>query len=107
MLDTRELAREFDQLWDAYPRPTSRPKAHLAYLIARKGGATLEQMLAALDWQRQQPSWLRDEGTYVPSLTNWLKDERWLDRRPTQGQVSEKTARTLAAVAKFAGREIA
>lgn len=102
MHDTRELAKEFDLLWDAHPNATKRPQAHLAFLIARKNGATLQQMLDALEWQRQQAGWLKDGGQYVPSLLQWIKDERWTDKRPEQPIVREKTARTLAAVARFA-----
>jgi len=96
--DTKELAREFDELWNAYPRPTQRPRAHLAYLVARKQGATLEQMLAALAWQRTQPGWVKNGGQFIPSLKNWLDDQRWHDRAPEQPVVSTKTLSTMRAI---------
>ena len=103
-LDTRALADEFAILWDAYPNATQRPKAHLAFLVARKGGATLQEMLDALAWQTQQPKWLDSGGRYVPKLENWLTNQQWLDRPPQVPVVKERTARTLAAVAAFARR---
>lgn len=103
--DTRILAAEFDQLWAVYPRATQRAKAHLQFLIAVKQGATLNQMLGALAWQRQQSQWLKDDGAYIPSLLNWLRDERWLDRQPEQPQVTARTARTLTAAQQWAQRK--
>lgn len=99
VLDTRQMAAEFDQLWAAYPKPTQRPKAHLAYLVARKKGATLAEMLDALAWQMRQDQWTKAGGQFIPSLRNWLEDERWRDRpvvvRPV---VSDRTLNTMKAI---------
>lgn len=68
----------FHEFWQAYPRRSGDiNRAAAVYLCAVDDGATLEQMLSALEWQRRQPAWLEQGGRYIPSPEKWLKNRGW------------------------------
>ena len=62
-------------------------------------------MLLALEAQKHSEQWQRQ---VIPSMTKWLKEERWLQELPEpQGfGMSAKTAGNVASLQKFAGRRI-
>lgn len=88
---------EFDRFWAAYPRKTAKGKARVAFARARTK-VTLERMLAALAWQREQTAWLQDGGRFIPHPATWLNQERWDDEPSSIPQMSARTVRTLKAI---------
>ena len=92
---------DFDRFWQAYPRRVGRKRAEEAFKKAMTR-TTIDVILQALEWQRQQPQWLRDGGTYIPYPQGWLNQERWTDEAyiPPEDPppVSEKTMRNLEAI---------
>jgi hypothetical protein len=87
----------FDEFWAAYPRKEAKGAARKAFAKAMKK-ATVETMLDALRWQRQRPQWLKDNGDYIPLPATWLNQERWDDEPSKTPQLSDRTARTVAAI---------
>ncbi len=85
---------EFEQFWAAYPRKTGKGVARKAFAKAMRL-TTLDTMLTALKWQRQQEQWVKQGGQFIPHPSTWLNQERW-DDQPTQvPTLSEKTTRTF------------
>jgi hypothetical protein len=77
----------FELFWSGYPRRIGKAKAREAFTRALRK-TTLDIMLTALEWQREQASWQdRDaDGVlrYVPHPASWLNGERWDDEKPTK-----------------------
>ena len=71
----------FDVFWDAYPKRVGRKKAEEAFAKAIQK-TSLETMLKALEWQRRQPQWLKEDGEYIIYPQGWLNQERWTDECP-------------------------
>lgn len=88
---------EFDIFWMAYPRRTGKGAARKAFDKARQK-TTLQVMLNALEWQRQQEQWLSNGGAYIPHPSTWLNQERWEDEPVALPQLKESSARTLRAI---------
>jgi hypothetical protein len=93
----------FDQFWAAYPKRVARKDAMKAWQQVH-GARHLDAILAALDWQRQQESWVKDGGQYIPLGASWLRGERWTDEPMTQPTGKATTVRNLAVVQKWAHR---
>ena len=85
----------FETLWDAYPRKTGDiSRAATEYLIAMDNGVKLEDMLAALEWQKQQSAWTEQGGRFVPSLEKWLQNRGWTQKKPVEKADSKNTVKT-------------
>lgn len=71
----------FADFWAAFPRHEAKKDAQKAWTKLNPSPALEAQILQALDWQRLQPSWLKDDGQYVPLPASWIRGERWEDER--------------------------
>lgn len=85
----------FDMLWQQYPRHTARKKALEAYQRIGPSAELLDEMLAAVAWQRKLKSWV--DG-FVPHLSTWLNGKRWEDQPPAPTQHRHETPRQTAAI---------
>jgi hypothetical protein len=74
-----ELAESFERFWRAYPRRVSKKDARKAWAQLALTPELVDRIMAALDWQRRQPQWLRDGGQFVPYPASWIRAERWDD----------------------------
>lgn len=74
-------AMPFTDFWAAYPRREARKDALKAWTKLNPSSELETQILAALDWQRERPEWLKNDGQYVPLAGSWIRGERWLDER--------------------------
>lgn len=88
---------DFAAFWIAYPKRVQRKKASEAFSKAITK-TTLPVMLTALEWQRNQPMWLKNGGEYIIYPQGWLNQERWTDEPFHAAQVSEKTLRNMKAI---------
>jgi hypothetical protein len=75
---------QWRRFWDAYPKRVSKKEARKAWAHLQPDAATVDQMLATLAWQCQQPGWVKDGGQFVPYPASWLRDARWEDEPPTK-----------------------
>ncbi|MFN0314758.1 MAG: hypothetical protein ACKVQA_06960 [Burkholderiales bacterium] len=93
-----ELVTDFDVFWAAYPRKTAKGAARKAWAKLAPDAATVQKMLDALNWQRNQPQWMKDGGQYIPMPATYLNQERWEDEPVNLPQFSDRTVRSLRAI---------
>lgn len=78
----------FARFWDAYPKRVARLDAAKAWAQLNPSPALVEEMLSAVEQQKQLPSWRKDDGQYIPYPASWIRAERWTDEyeveRPRQ-----------------------
>jgi len=67
---------EFLTFWHRYPKKTGKGAAYKAWVKCKP---SLEAVISALEWQTQQPDWLRDQGQYIPHPATWLNRAGWED----------------------------
>jgi hypothetical protein len=72
----------FGRFWEAYPRHTGKANAEKAWRKIDPDEDLIDTMLAALAWQRRQPSWTKDAGAFIPHPATWLNQRRWEDEHP-------------------------
>jgi hypothetical protein len=97
-IQDKRLADGFDQFWAAYPKKRAKKDALKAFTQLAPNAELVAKMLDALAWQVRQPEWLKDGGQFIPYPASWLRDERWDDEPVQLPQVSERTAKSLAAI---------
>ncbi len=66
----------FAAFWQAYPKKRNKGDAEKAWNRLKP---PLDQILVALDWQRQQPGWTKDGGQFVPYPASYLNAKGWED----------------------------
>ena len=57
-------------------------KAQKAFSKLCPNEQLLAEILAALDWQKQSPDWLKNGGQFVPYASSYLNGRRWEDEPP-------------------------
>ena len=72
----------FGDFYRMYPKKKAKPAAEKAWIKLNPSMELFEQMLKALDWQKKQPDWLKENGQFVPLPASWLHGKRWLDEQP-------------------------
>lgn len=83
----------FEKFWEAYPKKSGDIReACRLYLDAIDAGATLQQMLDAIAWQKGQDSWLDQGGRYIPSPAKWIANKAWL-QKPIKAKPPDKSGR--------------
>lgn len=70
----------FELFYKAYPRKVAPAKAREKWEALNPGPELLEKILKAVERQKQQPQWLKDDGNYIPHPTTWLNQKRWEDQ---------------------------
>lgn len=76
----------FDAFWALYPKKVSKGAAEKAW---GKLHPPVEQVLSALDWQRKQPSWVKDNGQFIPNPATYLNAKGWEDEPITSTEKTE------------------
>ncbi|MBR7010022.1 MAG: hypothetical protein IKI02_03805 [Oscillospiraceae bacterium] len=72
----RGRAEDFERFWQVYPRKVGKQAARKAF---DRVGVPVERLLAALERQRADPQWRRENGRYIPHPVTWLNQGRWED----------------------------
>ena len=79
----REHASSSDDLffkfYEAYPRKVGKEEARKAFEKRKPSQELLQTMLKALEWQKEQDSWKKDDGKFIPHPASWLNAARWED----------------------------
>jgi hypothetical protein len=98
--DKNVLASGFDAFWLAYPKKRGKDDARKAWKARKleRDHETQAAILAALDWQREQPDWRKDGGQFIPLPATWLRAGRWQDEPTVVAQhgLSDRHAQGLA-----------
>src|SRR5262245_60625550 len=74
----------FTEFWKRYPRKVSKKDAEKAWAKLVPDVRLIEQMLAALEVQKQSKQWRKNDGEFVPFPATWIRGERWNDELPRQ-----------------------
>ncbi|SJZ91995.1 hypothetical protein SAMN02745119_02006 [Trichlorobacter thiogenes] len=83
-LFNKETKRDsFVQFYAAYPKHKNKSAAEKAFTKLNPSPELLTQMLAELEWQKQQSEWQKNNGQYIPLPASWLNGRRWEDEHPT------------------------
>ena len=69
----------FDLFWAAYPKRKAKGDAMKAWQQTAKHRPPIEEILAAIETQRQSDDWWKDSGQYIPLPASWLRAWRWAD----------------------------
>jgi predicted transcriptional regulator len=74
--------KDFQKLWDTYPKCTAKPQTWAVFQTMCDTSDTFAAMLDAIGWQKDSEDWKREHGRYIPLLITWLTNQRWLDKNP-------------------------
>ena len=88
-----ECEQLFATFYKAYPKKKDKVKAFNAFKKLKPTQALLDEILKALEWQKQQEDWKKDRGQYVPYPATYLNGRRWEDE--PQGMDSPKAPPVL------------
>ena len=69
----------FATFWEKYPKKLNKAKARVAFFKECKSEEMLQIMLEALEQQKNQVDWKKDNGQFIPHPTTWLNGRRWED----------------------------
>ena len=100
-----EQDESFQRFWNSYPRRVAKKEARKAWAQINPSAVMVEKILAALEWQVMQPTWLKDGGQYIPHPATWLRAERWDDEPVNIPMMSEATVITMIGAAEFIAAE--
>lgn len=78
---------QFDDFYKQYPKHKAKPAAEKAWNKLNPSKELFDQMMKALEWQRKQPDWMKENGQFIPLPASWLNGKRWLDE-PINEQVN-------------------
>jgi hypothetical protein len=91
----------FELFWTAYPKKVAKEAARRAWQKLQPSTELQADMVATLAWQRQQDSWIRDDGRYVPNPATWLLQCRWQDEPSPTPRLNDRTLAIGRAVKEF------
>lgn len=77
----------FDRFYEAYPRKVGRPAAIKAFAKCKADETLVDQMIAAIEEQKQSAQWVKDDGQFIPHPATWLNNERWTDSVSGQSSI--------------------
>lgn len=80
----------FLQFWNAYPRKTNKKKAVAAWNRMQPNEKLFSEIMTALEEQKKQAQWNRDDGQYIPHAATWLNGRRWEDEFLSSKQQQDK-----------------
>jgi len=69
---------DFDKFWIVYPRKAGKGGARKAFAKALSK-TTADILISAVEKQKYQEQWTKDDGTYIPHPATWLNQECWED----------------------------
>lgn len=85
----------FETLWAEYPRKVGKDAAAKAFAKRKPDGPLLEAMVKAVKAQKSSPAWTKDAGQFIPHLSTWLNDGRWMDEPDRSSPVDDFFRRAL------------
>jgi hypothetical protein len=78
----REIEEEFEEIWPLFPRKRDKGHALKAFIAARKDTA-LDVIVAGVEQFARENA--DKDPQYVAYPASWLRGQRWLDQRETNG----------------------
>lgn len=71
----------FETFWDSYPKKVGKDSARKSW---DKAKPLLDDVLAALHWQRDSEQWKKNSGQFIPNPSTYLNQGRWKDEAPVE-----------------------
>jgi hypothetical protein len=71
----------FAIFYNAYPKHKGKVAALKAFKKLKPDRALLDEILKALEWQKQQEEWKKDRGQFIPNPATYLNGRRWEDEK--------------------------
>jgi hypothetical protein len=78
-LRTNVLDDGFEEFWQAYPKKVGKEAARKSWT---KSKLNVDQVLNALEWQKESDQWQKSDGQFIPNPATYLNQGRWLDEQP-------------------------
>lgn len=79
---TSSLDSGFNEFWNAYPKKKNRADAEKAW---KKLKPKIDDILKAMQWQKQSNDWQKSNGQFIPYPATYLNANSWLDEPETEG----------------------
>jgi hypothetical protein len=95
---------DFALFWEAYPRKEGMLKAEEAFA---KVVVPVQDLLDAIEAQKNSPQWKKENGLFIPHPAKWLEEKRWLDQtvmETPKGATGYLGEAELAAIKKMLGK---
>ncbi len=91
------FSSDFEELWEAYPRKDAKAPAEQAFkqLLRSRLLPSLPDLLAAIKRFLATTQWQKENGRFIPYLSNFLTKRRWLD--PLSDEEAETNRKRLEA----------
>ena len=70
------ISKDFDVFWESYPKKKKKEDARKAWNTTRPN---IEDVLKALEWQKQSPEWFKQAGQFIPYPASWIRSHSWMD----------------------------
>ena len=72
---------DFEKAWELYPKKEAKGLARAAWLRLQREHQLppLARIKDSIRYFMATESWQREQGRFVPQMSNWLKGQRWLD----------------------------
>jgi hypothetical protein len=102
VMTASEIDAAFKKIVDIYPKKDALDRSRKALHKLKPTPELMTLIFAALQWQVQQPDWLKEGATYAPRLDRYFVDKRWLDQPRRIPRASKETMDTMAGMVDFA-----
>lgn len=79
-----EYPELFERFWKAYPKKVAKGTAAKAFKKAKVDESLLQDILKALEWQRETKQWKAEGGQYIPNPATYINGRRWEDEQEEQ-----------------------
>ena len=82
-VDSSWIPGRFAEFWRSYPRRVDKSFAYKTFVKIIKPQKNVERfmatLIASIRWWKEQESWKRDGGKYIPDPATWLNRGHWED----------------------------
>lgn len=91
---------DFEKAWELYPRKEAKGLARAAWLRLQREEQLppLARIEASIRHFMATETWQREQGRFVPQMSNWLRGQRWLDGAVTAAANEAEAQQQSAAV---------
>lgn len=73
------LREEFELFYSAYPKKRSPGDAEKAW---RSMKPNLNDVLSAIEWQKETPEWKKENGQFIPYPASYIRARMWENEKP-------------------------
>ena len=98
---------DFEKVWELYPKKEAKGLARSAWLRLQREGLLppLSRIESSIRHFMTLETWQREQGRFVPQMSNWLRGQRWLDASVMAAAKETETAQRAADALQTMQRE--